>query len=125
MAAHTATENSIRAPSTTLGGLVIVLTSVVLSIVSYRPLEDTVRIRWTVGTYQHYGPEYVSTLLVLVAFPVIVAGIYVGARWLKAYLARSDESDDVEGFYAIYDVCVLLTLGTVVAGQLVIIGLNL
>jgi hypothetical protein len=62
---------------------------------------------------------------VLVAFPVIVAGIYVGARWLKAYLERSDESDDVEEFYAIYDVCVLLTLGTVVAGQLVIIGLNL
>lgn len=61
----------------------------------------------------------------LVAFPVIVAGIYVGARWLKAYLERSDKIDDVEEFYTIYDICVLVTLGTIVAGQLVIIGLNL
>ncbi|USZ70432.1 hypothetical protein [Natronosalvus halobius] len=125
MAAHAATENAVRVPSTTLGGLVIVLTSVVLSIVSYSHLENTVRIRWTVGTYQHYGPEYISTLLVLVAFPVTVASLYVGARWLKAYLERSDASDDIEGFCTIYDICVLVTLGTVVVGQFVIIGLNL
>ncbi|MFP9193935.1 hypothetical protein ACLI4Q_20230 [Natrialbaceae archaeon A-CW1-1] len=125
MAAHTATENAVRVPSTTLGGLVIVLTSIVLSIASYSHLENTVRIRWTVGTYQHYGPEFISTLLVLVAFPVTVASLYVGARWLKVYLERSDASDDVEEFCAIYDICVLVTLGTVVVGQLVIIGLNL
>ena len=125
MAANIATENPVRAPSTTFGGLVIALTSAVLSIVSYSHLESTVRIRWTVGTYQHYGPEYISTLLVLVAFPVIVASIYIGARWLKAYLERSGEIDDAEEFYTIYDICTLVTLGTVVAGQLVIIGLNL
>lgn len=125
MVSHTATENSVRTPSTTLSGLVIVLTSAILSIVSYSHLESTVRIRWTVGTYYHYGAEYISTLLVLVTFPMIVAGLYIGARWLKAYLKRSAESDDVEEFFAIYDICVLVTLGTVVAGQLVIIGLNL
>ncbi|MFC4437598.1 MULTISPECIES: hypothetical protein [Natrialbaceae] len=125
MAAHTAAENPVRVRLTTLGGLVIALVSVVLSIVSYSHLADTVRIRWTVGTFQHYGPEHISTLPMLVAFPAIVAGLYVGSRWLETHLERPGEIDDFDEFHAIYDICVLLILGTVVAGQLVIIVLNL
>lgn len=125
MAATTANTKPVRDRLSSLGGLVIVVTSSVLSAVSYGPLPDSVRIRWTIGTYHHYGPEYAPTLAVLVMLPVLVAGLYAGAYWLKTYLERTDGADDVDEFSALYDSCVLLVLGTVVVGQLVIIVFNL
>lgn len=114
-----------RTQPTSLGGSVIVIISIVLSTISYGPLADTIRIRWTIGTYQHYGPESVTTLPVLVAFPVLVAGLYIGARWLKTYLECNDSIGDSVEFNAIYDICMLLTIGTVVVSQIIIIVLNL
>lgn len=125
MAANATNGTIGRMKPSSLGEVAIVLASAVLSLASYRPLADTVRIRWTVGSYRQYGPEYVSTLPVLVAFPVIVAALYIGARWLERYLERSGAIDDDDEFRVVYAVCVLLTLGTVVAAQLVVIVLNL
>lgn len=125
MAERTATSSLQRArPSALIGG-VLVLVSIALSAVSYGYLADTIRIRWTIGTYQHYGPEYVSTLAVLVVFPVAVSGLYAGSRWLKTYLKRAGHIEELSEFRAVYDVCVLLTLGTVIAVQLALIILNL
>lgn len=125
MAATDASASSERARLTSLGGLVVVLASTVLSIASYAPLAETVRIHWKIGAYRHYGPEHAPTLFVLVVFPVIVTGLYVGARWLRNDLERSGDIEEFDGFLPIYDVCVLLTLGVVVVGQIVVIALNL
>lgn len=125
MAERTATSRLPQACPSTLGGIVLVLVSIALSAISYGYLAETVRIRWTIGTYQHYGPEYVSTLAALIVFPVAVAGLYTGARWLKTYIERAGLIEDVDEFRAVYDVCVLLTVGMVLAVQLALIILNL
>lgn len=96
-----------------------------MSAVAYGYLADTIRIRWTVGTYQHYGPEYVPTLAVLVVFPVAVAGLYAGSRWLRTSLERAGHIEELNEFRAVYDGCVLLTLGMVLAVQFALIVLNL
>ncbi|USZ70893.1 hypothetical protein [Natronosalvus halobius] len=116
-------SNLERARPLSLGGLVIVLASVALSAVSYGHLADTVRIRWTIGTY--YGPEYAPTLGVLVAFPVALIGLYVGARWLRTWLVRRGAVDEFDEFRLVYDACVLATLGVIVACQFVLVVLNL
>ncbi|WP_276256516.1 hypothetical protein [Halomontanus rarus] len=125
MVAKNASPLTKRAGSSSLGGLVIVLASIVLSIVSYGLLADTVRIRWMIGTYQHHGPEHASTMFVLVMFPLVIGGLYIVARWLRTHLERADGIEDFDEFRAIYDICVLLILGIIVVGQLVIIALNL
>lgn len=108
-----------------LGGLIPVIASIVLSVASFGPLPDTVRIRWTVGVSHHYGPEYVPTVVALVGFPLFVASLYAGAWWLKAHVARAGKIEDGDEFNAIYDTGLLVTLGTVVAGQFILILLNL
>ncbi|GAA0212191.1 hypothetical protein [Halobaculum roseum] len=125
MVAQNASSPTQRARSSTLGGLVIVLASIALSIASYGPLANTVRIRWMVGTYYQYGPEHASTVFVLVAFPVVVAGASIGAHWLGDHLERAVGSEGSDGFRTLYDVCVLVTLGIVVAVQALVIVLNL
>lgn len=92
---------------------------------SYGSLGSTIRIRWTVGTYHHYGPEHLSTLPVLVVFPVLVAVQYLCARWILKYVRRRSELERFDEFRTIYHVFVLLILGLVVTSQLVIIVLNL
>ncbi|MFC7232098.1 hypothetical protein ACFQMM_13150 [Saliphagus sp. GCM10025308] len=106
-----------------LGGLVIVLASVALSAVSYGRLADTVRIRWTIGTY--YGPEHAPTLVVLVAFPLALAGLYAGAWWLRTWLVRRGAIDELDEFRLVYDACVLAILGAIGACQFVLVVLNL
>ncbi|UTF54231.1 hypothetical protein [Natronosalvus rutilus] len=113
-------SNLERARPLSLGGLVIVLASVALSAVSYGRLSDTVRIRWTIGTY--YGPEHAPTLAVLVAFPVSLIGLYAGAQWLRTWLVRRGAIDE---FRLVYDACVLATLSVIVACQFVLVVLNL
>lgn len=125
MATNTTPAEGSRVRPSSLGGAALVLASIVLSVMSYGPLGSTVRIRWTYGTYHHYGPEYLSTLPVLVAFPVLVAVLYLCARWILEYVRQSSEIERFDEFRTIYDIFVLLILGMVVAGQLVIIVLNL
>lgn len=125
MAANTAHTQNGRMRPLSLGGFGILIASIALSVVSYAPLADTIRIRWAIGTYQHYGPEHVSMLPVLLAFPVVLTVLYVGARWFKIHLERTDAIDGFDEFRAIYNVCVLLALGTIVGSPVVIIVLNL
>lgn len=106
------------------GGLALVVASVALSAASYAPLADTVRIRWTVGAYRHYGPEHAPALVVLAAFPALAAILYVGARRLETDLERTDRIDDREAFGLVYEIGVLVTLGTLVVGQLLVVVLN-
>lgn len=125
MVERTATSNRQRARLSAPGGIVFVLASIALSVVSYGSLAEVIRIRWTIGTYPHYGPEYMSTLSVLIVFPVVITGLYVGSRRLKTALKRADHIQEFDEFRAVYDGCVLLTLGMVLAVQLALIVLNL
>ena len=106
-------------------GLLPVFASVALSIVSYGHLGEMVRIRWTVGSYHHYGPEYASTLGVLVAFPLIVVALFLGAYWIERSVERRVDSESVEEFRLVFGLAVALILGLIVVGQLVIVVLNL
>lgn len=125
MAATDAVPSTDRIDATSLGGIVIVLTSGLLSIASYGSLGATVRIRWTVGPSYHYGPERASAMLVLVGFPVVLAGLALAAMWLRTRLQRSAQLEAFADVRIVYDGCVLLTLGAVLAGQLVLVVLNL
>ncbi|WP_418282009.1 hypothetical protein [Halorubrum sp. DTA98] len=125
MATNTPHAETGRLRPSSLGGAALVIGSIALSVTSYGPLGSTVRVRWTFGTYQHYGPEYISTLPVLVAFPVLVAVLYVCAQWVLEYVRRSNEIERFDEFRTVYDIVVLLTLGLVVTSQLVIVVLNL
>lgn len=125
MATNTSSAETSRVRPSSLGGVALVVVSIALSVASYGSLGSVVRIRWTFGTYQHYGPEYVSTLPVLVAFPVIVAVLYLCAQWILEYVRQSSELERFDEFRTIYDIFVLLILGVVIASQLVIIVLNL
>lgn len=121
MVGNTTAVKTRRVRSSSLGGLALVSAS----IVAHRLLANTVRIRWTVSTHHHYGPEYTPTTTVFIAFPLLVAGLYVGAQWLKSYLETRETGDEFDDIPAIYNTCVLLTLGTVVTVQLAIIILYL
>ena len=125
MAANNASAPTERARLSSLGGLVIVLASTVMSIISYGQLAETVRIRWTIGTYQHYGPEHVSTLFALMTFQVIITGLYIGTQWLRNYLERVGRIEDFDEFRTIYDIGVIVVLGIILGSQIVIIVLNL
>ena len=125
MAAKNTSVTTERMRPSSLGGIVLVLASIGVSIVSYGALGDTIRIRWTVGTYHHYGPEYVSTLPALLVFPVTVALLYICARWGKRYIRQNGDIESLDELHSIYDVLVLLLLGVVVTSQLVIAIPNL
>ena len=125
MAANTITAAGKWTPPSSLFGVIPVLASIALSIASYGHLGETVRIRWTVGSYYHYGPEYASTLGVLVAFPVVVAALSVGAYWIERSVQRHADIESAEEFRIVYGLAVALTLGLVVACQLIIVVLNL
>ena len=106
------------------GGLLVVLTSVAISLAAAPALGDSVRIRWSIGTY--YGPEYAPTPLALAAFPALVAVTYVGFRALRAGLERAGAFEaaatSVRGGY---ELCALATLLTVVFVQVVFVVANL
>ena len=125
MAANTITATSRWIRPSSLCGSIAVIVSIALSIVSYGHLGGTVRIRWTVGSYHHYGPEYVSTLGVLVAFPVILTALSLGAYWIERSVQRSADIEAVEEIRLVFGLAVALILGLIVVGQLVIVVLNL
>ena len=111
-----------RLRPTAIGGLL--LASVAISFAATPALGDSVRIRWSVGTY--YGPEYAPTPLALAAFPVLVAMLYVGFRGLAWGLERAGafEADETVG-RSIYERCVLATLTMLVLVQLAFVAANL
>lgn len=109
-----------RLRPTSLGGLLIVLASAAVSLGSVRVLGDSVRIRWSIGTY--YGPEYAPTYLALVVFPVIVALTYLGFWALGTALEGSPEFDRHRGYY---ELCTLVVLAVLVIVQVAFVAANL
>lgn len=107
---------------TSLGGLVFVLISVVISALSYGWLGDSMRIRWTVGTHYTVGPDQVSTLILLVTFPVLLTAFYLGFRWLGTYLERIETSLDL---VPVYELSVGIALGFLVLVQLGLVLANM
>ncbi|MDS0476616.1 hypothetical protein [Natrinema sp. 1APR25-10V2] len=104
------------------GGLLAVLVSATISVAAALALGETVRIRWSVGTY--YGPEHAPATLALASFPVLVALTFLGLRALGRGLERAadGEFDRVRG---IYELCVLATLTTLVLSQVAFVAANL
>lgn len=95
--------------------------SIAASVLAYSALPSRIRIHWSFGG-PYYGPEFTSTLLVLVAFPLLAVGLYVGSRWLRAYL---DQAEGIDAVRLLYEACILLMLIGVVLVQFVIIWANL
>lgn len=102
------------------GGLALVVVSAAVSLAASGPLEETMRIRWSVGTY--YGPEYAPTAVVLAAFPLLVAVAVGACRGLATVLERSDEFDGNRGYYELAALAVLLWL---LIGQIGLVVANL
>lgn len=107
---------------TAFGGILLVLSSIVVSATAYGMLASSIRIRWTVGTYYHYGPEYAPTMVVLASFPTLLAVLFVGFRWLRTRLERLDEFDDVQ---PVYELGVLAVFGMLLAVQITLIAFNI
>ncbi|WP_222916358.1 hypothetical protein [Natrinema sp. SYSU A 869] len=105
---------------TAAGGVLLVLASVAVSLASVRVLGDSVRIRWSIGTY--YGPEYAPTAIVLALFPAIAAATYLGLRALATVLEGTSEFDRHRGYY---ELCVLAVLAVLVIVQIAVIAANL
>ena len=113
-----------RLRPTAVGGLLVVLASVAVSLAAAPVLGDSVRIRWSVGTY--YGPEYAPTPLVLAAFPALVAVTYVGFRALAWGLERTGAFETDEAFVrGSYELCTLATLTMLVLVLVVFVAANL
>lgn len=103
-----------------IGGLLAVLASVAVSVASADALGESVRIRWSVGTY--YGPEHAPATIVLVAFPLALTGLYVGFRLLGGYLDRVDGFDEVR---ILYEVSVLASLLALLGVHVALVAANL
>ncbi|WP_126662189.1 hypothetical protein [Haloterrigena salifodinae] len=102
------------------GGLALVAVSAAVSLAAAGLLGETLRIRWSVGTY--YGPEYAPTAIVLAAFPILVA-VAVGAFRGGATLLEQTETDSRErGYYELATLSVLLSL---LVAQLALVLANL
>lgn len=83
-----------------LGSLGVVL-SAVLSSIAYGMLPVQMRIHWTLGMGPYYGPEFAPTLAVLGGFPLLIAGLALGANWLDALLHRSEDFAAIRPYYVI------------------------
>ena len=104
------------------GGLALVLVSAAVSLAGVGLLEETMRIRWSVGTY--YGPEHAPTAVVLAAFPILVA-VAIGAfRGVAVALERSD-GDEFDGTRPYYEVAALTVLLSLVVTQVALVAANL
>ena len=102
------------------GGLALVVVSAAVSLGASGLLEETMRIRWTIGT--HYGPAHAPTAVVLAAFPVLVAVAIGASRGLAAVRERSGEFDETRAYYELAVLTVLLWL---VIGQVGLVVANL
>ncbi len=122
IAASVSSATGGRLRPTAAGGLLVVLASIALSVAAALALGETVRIRWSVGTY--YGPEFAPTALVLAAFPVLTVLTYLGLRALRIGLERAADGE-FEHVRGIYELCVLATLTTLVLSQVAFVAANL
>ncbi|ELZ19811.1 hypothetical protein C477_07528 [Haloterrigena salina JCM 13891] len=102
------------------GGLALVAVSAAVSLAAAGLLGETLRIRWSVGTY--YGPEYAPTVIVLAAFPILVAVAAAAFRGGATLLERSEGFDGNWGYYELAALVVLLSL---LLTQIVLIVANL
>lgn len=108
-------------PSTGVGGAALTVVSILVSALSYSALSGEIRIHWSLGG-PHYGPEFAPAWLVLLAFPVLVGVLALGARQLRQFLIRSGEYEAVG---RLYEVGVVAVLGVVVLAQCLLVVGNL
>lgn len=102
-------------------GILVLLLSITTSVFGYSTLPGQTRIHWSLGG-PYYGFEYVSTGIVLIGFPLLVVGFYVGSRWLGKYLEQTMEFDAIRPLYHGF---VLLMFIGILGTQVVIILINL
>ncbi len=121
---ETATQSS-RTPSSrgplNAGGALVAVLSIATSALAYGALPGRMRVHWSFGG-PYYGPEFAPTLVVLAAFSLLIAGFYVGGRWLGTRLERTGGLGAVRSFY---DGCVLLVLVGTLCMQVVVVWANL
>ena len=104
------------------GSLALLVASVAVSLLSIGLLEETMRIRWSVGTY--YGPEYASTAVVLTAFPLAIAAGAAAFRALAGVLERHAPDAFDEG-RAAYELSVLAFHLCLLFAQVGLVAANL
>lgn len=101
----------------TVGNVLVILISVITSGFAATILSDTLRIRWHVGPYEHWGPEVVPAEFVLISFPVLIGCIYVASLVIDRSTTTPPRSELLE-------IVVLVTLVSLLIMQLVILALN-
>lgn len=104
------------------GGFGLSLLSAVGSIIAHGVLPDRVRIHWTLGMGPYYGPEFAPAWLVLLLFPVLIAGTAVLASVIDARMRNTDAFTEIRPFYI---VAVLGTLTVLLGCQSGLILANL
>ncbi|MFB6172744.1 MAG: hypothetical protein ABEJ23_09440 [Haloarculaceae archaeon] len=111
------TGRSLRA-----GGAVVLLSSIVVSALSFGALPVRVRVHWTFGSGPYYGPEFVGRAVVPILFPLLVAVLFAGTTWLAARLERAGAFGSAR---SVYDAIVLATLAVLVLAQIALVAANL
>ena len=101
----------------TLASVGTVLTSIVASLVAFIVLTDTIRIRWYVGEYEHWGPKYIAAEPLLLLFPTAVGFGYLVTRVFRHQLQDKKVTQA-------YDLAVLFGLVGLLSIQLLVIILN-
>lgn len=105
-----------------VGSFVVVVASAVGSAAAYTVLPDRLRIHWTLGMGPYYGPEVAPKPLLLVLFPLSIAGLALVGRWAVTRVRTIDEVAAARPYDAL---AVLVMLVAVLAGQAVLIVANL
>lgn len=103
-------------------GLALVGCSVLVALVGYGALGDRMRIHWTLGLGPYVGPEHAPTVLVLAAFPLLVAATFLGFAALAAVLRDVPEFGAAEPYYR---AAALGTLAMLVLAEAALVALNL
>ncbi len=104
------------------GGFGLSLLSAVASIIAHGMLPDRIRIHWTLGMGPYYGPEFAPAWLVLILFPVLVAGTAVLASVIDALFRNTGAFTEIR---PVYLVSVLGTLAVLFSCQVGLILANL
>jgi len=113
-----ASSRRTRLNDTTISGLGIILGSLILGLFTSARLPEDIRIRWHVGTYEHWGPALVSGDLLAVALPGFLFVTFVTSRLFSRHI-KSQEGQRA------FDPVVLAIMGGILFVQALLIGLNL
>lgn len=106
----------------TVGSSTLTAASLLASLVAHAALPARLRIHWTLGIGEYYGPEFAPTSLVLALFPLLIAGGAIGGWLLVTALRDVSEPADARPYDA---VAVVGTLAALLAVQVVLIVANL